>query len=118
MIYLPIGTVVKLKNEKEKVMVVSRVASLSIKERNFYFDYVGCLYPSGVIGKRTINFNAEDIEEVLFEGYKCEDEEKEQEIIQRWLDKTNVTKVDLESLQSFVLREGKIIKSENNAENS
>lgn len=41
------------------------------------FDYVACFYPEGNISPEyTFLFNHDDVEEVIFYGYKDEEEEK------------------------------------------
>ncbi len=41
------------------------------------FDYVACFYPEGNISPEyTFLFNHDDAEEVIFYGYKDEEEEK------------------------------------------
>lgn len=34
-----------------------------------YFEYSSCVYPTGIDGSQFYFFNAEDIDEVYFEGY-------------------------------------------------
>lgn len=99
---LPIGTIVKLKNEKHKVMIVSRMISLSFGEKKYYFDYAGCVYPRGIVGEHVANFNEEDIEEVLFEGFVDEDEVREKEIINKWIAETDVKRADLNLIRQVV----------------
>lgn len=45
--YLPIGTVVKLKDGTKKIMITGFYCTK--KEANKIFDYSGCLYPEGLI---------------------------------------------------------------------
>ena len=99
---LPIGAIVKLKNEKQKVMIVSRMISLTLGEEKYYFDYAGCVYPRGIVGQHVANFNEEDIEEVLFEGFVDEDEEKELEIIHQWIQTTDCKRADLNLIRQIV----------------
>lgn len=69
---LPIGTIVKLKNISKLVMVFG-IYQKSGVENIKIVDYVGVPYPEGNIGPYAqIGFFADDIEEVVFEGYKCE----------------------------------------------
>lgn len=73
--YLPLGSVVVLRGGVKSVMIYGRkqIAVDNGKE----FDYVACLYPEGNINDDyTFLFNAEDIKEVLFEGYKSKEEEE------------------------------------------
>ena len=84
--YLPIGSVVILKNGEKPLMVmgykVSSIDNRAIKdnkliETNDEFDYCGVLYPEGVISSN-INclFNHSDIKEVLFKGYDTDEFKK------------------------------------------
>ena len=41
-----------------------------------YFEYSGCIYPFGQTNTQAFFFNEENIKEVIFEGYRDEDEEK------------------------------------------
>lgn len=57
-------------------MITSRVPLYNSKGTVGYFDYAGCLYPVGQNGQQTFFFNEENIEEVFFEGYVDEEQEK------------------------------------------
>ena len=73
--FLPIGTVVKTNIVDKKIMVTGFCVAL--KENNKVFDYLGCLYPEGMIyPDKTFVFNHNDIEEILFFGYLDEEEKK------------------------------------------
>ena len=72
--YLPIGTIVLLKNGKKKVMIYGRRQS-RINESNEY-DYIACLYPEGNINENYMYlFNNDDIDTVVFRGYSDAEEE-------------------------------------------
>lgn len=74
--YLPVGTVVLLKGGKKRVMVIGFVA---IGENNpdLAFDYVGCLYPEGLISSdKNLMFNHDQIERIDYLGL-IDDEEKQ-----------------------------------------
>lgn len=59
-----IGTIVKLKNE-QKVMITGYYPII-IEEKQI-FDYLGCMYPEGVLdSKQNIFFDKNDISEVLW----------------------------------------------------
>lgn len=73
---LPIGSVVRLNNGKEKLMILNRVPLYNNNGMLGYFDYSASIYPYGPSGQDVFFFNEEDIKEVLFEGYKDEDEEE------------------------------------------
>lgn len=72
--YLPIGSVVLLKDGTKKVMIYGR-RQKSIESKAEY-DYVACLYPEGNISEKyTFLFNEENIEKVVFRGYSDAEEE-------------------------------------------
>jgi len=66
---LPIGSVVRIKDVKEPIMIFG-----CLQETKLYpdkvVDYVGVPYPLGNINLTVqLGFQMTDIEEVLFEGY-------------------------------------------------
>lgn len=66
--FLPVGSVVRLKNAKRNVVVIG----YSIVEENSIkvWDYMGCPYPVGVVASdQNLLFNRGDIERVIFLGY-------------------------------------------------
>ena len=68
--YLPIGSVVKLKNNNKPIMITGYYSVEYANDLEIY-DYSGCAYPEGVMIKSSYcSFNQSDIKEVLFEGYK------------------------------------------------
>jgi len=72
--YLPIGTVVTVKDIEKKVMIVgiSQVRETDVLER---WDYVAVLYPTGVYAENSFCFfDNDDITEIVFKGY--DDEER------------------------------------------
>lgn len=72
---LPIGSIVKLKNGTQKIMIINRGALFNNGGTIGYFDYSACLYPFGQTDQRVHFFNEEDIEKVIFTGYSDEEEE-------------------------------------------
>lgn len=72
---LPIGSVVKLKNGKKKVMIYG--VKQTDANTDITYDYVGVLYPEGNIGQEyQLLFSHDAIEGIYFRGY--EDEEREE----------------------------------------
>ncbi|PFW82275.1 hypothetical protein COL27_17510 [Bacillus sp. AFS075960] len=69
---LPIGTVVKLEDMEQSVMIIGRMA---ISEDKREFDYVGVLYPLGFIGNENVLcFNYDKITEEMHKGYMTDEE--------------------------------------------
>ena len=78
--YLPIGTVVLLKNGSKKIMIYGRKQLAA--ENGEEFDYVACLYPEGNINDDyTFLFNEENIEKVVFKGYTDEEDVEFQKVL-------------------------------------
>ena len=73
--YLPIGTVVLLKDGEKPIMIYGR-KQIHMGTNNLY-DYVACLYPEGNLNEEyTYLFNHDQVQEILFTGYINDDEEK------------------------------------------
>lgn len=66
--FLPIGTVVLLKEATRKVLIIGFA---QVEENNKkIWDYVGCVYPVGVISNNTsLLFDKEQIDKVISLGY-------------------------------------------------
>jgi len=73
--FLPIGTVVLLKDGNKKVMITSyMIYPTGADENKNMYDYGGCMFPEGVMDSKTgIGFNHDQIEQVVH--YGLEDEE-------------------------------------------
>ena len=71
--YLPIGSVIKLKNNNKLIMITGYYSVEYARDLEIY-DYSGCAYPEGVMIKSSCcSFNQSDIKDVLFEGYKTDE---------------------------------------------
>ena len=71
--YLPIGTVVRLKNGTKRMMVIGFMASVGDGDSTIY-DYIGCLYPEGFINvKNMLLFQHDQIEEIFNEPFSDEE---------------------------------------------
>ncbi|AJI09668.1 TPA: DUF4176 domain-containing protein [Bacillus cereus] len=68
----PIGSVVKLKELNQPVMVIGRMIISADKHD---FDYVGVPYPVGYLGdEKVLRFNHDKIVEEMHRGYMTESE--------------------------------------------
>lgn len=73
--YLPIGSVVLLKNGTKRVMIYGR-KQIQV-ETGQEWDYLACLYPEGNINEEFMYlFNHDQIDKVYYLGYKDEEEVK------------------------------------------
>ncbi|MGN0290427.1 MAG: DUF4176 domain-containing protein [Lachnospiraceae bacterium] len=98
---LPLGSIVQLKEGEKKLMIISRVPLYNNKGTIGYFDYAGCLHPIGQNGNQTFFFNKEDIEEVFFEGYVDEEEEKYQNIYEKEMVQVTYPKLTVQEIGPF-----------------
>ena len=74
--YLPIGSVVLLKNGKKRVMVTGFVA-VAKETKDRIFNYMGCLYPEGVISSdKNLLFDHDQIDKIYYMGYRDEEWQK------------------------------------------
>ncbi len=68
--YLPIGSVVRLKNGEKRLMIFGIIQSEVDNPKNQY-DYIGVPYPEGNMGDEyQYLFYHEDIEELHFKGFE------------------------------------------------
>ena len=87
--YLPLGTIVILKNKKAKVMITG-FNVMENNDNNYIYDYIGCIYPVGFIGtKKMILFNHSDVEKIYCIGYSDDEEKGFREILKHIMSKEN-----------------------------
>ena len=91
---LPLGSVVYLQEGTEKLMIIGRGIVYQDEETNteVFVDYMGCIFPTGINPNNTIFFNQENIDRVVFEGLKDEDEERFLQVYKEWEEKLDVPK--------------------------
>ena len=71
--YLPIGSVVTLKQGTKKVMICGRIQKETTQGQ--IYDYCACLYPEGMIESRSVYlFDQEDIGRIYYVGMQDEEE--------------------------------------------
>lgn len=87
--YLPIGTVVVLKNATKRLMITG-FCSVVESEPNKTYDYAGCLYPEGVIASdENFLFSHEQIDKIYFLGFSDDNEKKFKEAMKATIEKIN-----------------------------
>jgi len=73
--FLPLGSVVLMKSAKKRVMITGYAVS-SPESGNKIWDYIGCLWPEGMIASdKNLLFDHKDIEKVFAVGF-IDDEQK------------------------------------------
>ena len=73
--YLPIGSVVLLKDATKRVMITGFCVKTDEKN-DLVYDYVGCLFPEGMVSStQNCVFNHSQIAQVFHKGLE-DDEEK------------------------------------------
>ena len=72
--WLPIGSVIRVKGNVKKMMIIARAVVTQINGKQLFFDYGACLYPEGMIGDSIVFFNGKDIQAVLDRGYSDDDD--------------------------------------------
>ena len=88
--YLPIGSIVELKNNDKKFMITGYF-SLECDDSIKIYDYVGCLYPEGVISSsQTLLFNHDQIEKVYHLGLVDDEEKQFKQKLKEMIEKMNI----------------------------
>ena len=76
--YLPIGTVVLLKNAIKRIMIIGFCSRERNDSDSKIYDYCGCLYPEGLLtSDRALLFDHKKIEKIYHIGLSNDDEEKQ-----------------------------------------
>ena len=90
--YLPIGTVLMLKDAKKRIMIIGYLPVSNKDGKKEVYDYAACLYPEGIISSdKTLLFNHDQIGKIYYIGNN--DEETKQFIEQiKELDKNDILK--------------------------
>lgn len=84
--YLPIGTVVLLKNAKKKIMITGFAVKGKETGEKVY-DYMGCLYPEGMIASdKNLLFNHNQIDKIYYIGFLSEEEKEFKSKFNKFID--------------------------------
>ena len=69
--FLKLGSVIKLKDETKRIMIIGYLQTPKDVNDNSLFDYIGCLYPEGVTSaNKTYTFNHDKIEKVYNDPFE------------------------------------------------
>jgi len=97
--FLPLGSIVNVKGNTKKMMIIAR--GLGIKQEGIlkYYDYGACLYPEGMVGDTLMYFNHNGIQRVFFEGFSDDDNLMHLETLTENLRDSTIEKGDPKPLQ-------------------
>ena len=71
--YLPIGTVVLLKDATKRLMITG--FCVKAQDNGQVYDYTGCIYPEGVLkSDQAAVFNHDQISKIYYMGYSDKEE--------------------------------------------
>lgn len=74
--YLPLGSVVLMKEAKKRVMITG-YAVKSPESGDKLWDYIGCLWPEGMISSdKNLLFDHENIQQIFAVGYVDPEQKK------------------------------------------
>ena len=101
--FLPLGTVVLLKNAKKRLMIIGFCPTPADFSEDKTYDYAGCLYPEGVISSdKNALFNHDQIEKVFHLGMSDEEEKTFKETLDTLLKKKELMKNEKSTIESSV----------------
>lgn len=87
--YLPIGSVVLLKNSEKKLMITG-FCCVGRENSNKIYDYSGCMYPEGILkSDKVAMFDHSQIEKVIYMGLIDEEEKKFKEKLNKLIQDYN-----------------------------
>jgi hypothetical protein len=89
---LPIGSIVYLNEGTSKLMILNRGPIIELDGQQKMFDYSACVYPQGLVSDSVLYFNEENIDEVIFEGFKDSDEDRFHSLYKQWLEENKIQK--------------------------
>ena len=85
--YLPIGTVCLLKEAKKRVMITGYAAT-GKETGDRVFDYMGCIYPEGIITtEKTLLFDHDKVDKLYYMGYMDDEFKKFHEKLKQYVEK-------------------------------
>lgn len=83
---LPLGSIVYLADGNQKIVIIGRGMIVNQEGADVVFDYTGSVFPDGLNPEKIYYFNEEDIDEVIFEGYRNDEEERYAKLYLQWLE--------------------------------
>ena len=91
--YLPIGSVVLLKSGKQRFMITG-YASVDMTKKDKVYDYIGCMFPVGVIStEQSLLFDHDNIAKVYCIGYQDDEQKAFGEKLKEVMTEENIKKM-------------------------
>ncbi len=91
--YLPIGTVVLLKEGKKRIMITGFCCT-SEEDKTKMWDYSGCLYPEGfIMSNQVLLFDHAQIDKIYYIGLIDEEEKKFKENLKKIITDPNISNI-------------------------
>lgn len=92
--YLPVGSVIMLKNGDKKLMVTGFCVR-DARNKDKVFDYCACLYPEGILrSDHVVLFNHSEIKDIFSLGYSDDEEKQFQTKLKNEFGKSEVEKYE------------------------
>ncbi len=90
--FLPIGTIVKLKNTNKRLMITGFYL-VADDNKNVIYDYSGVAYPEGLsTSEETALFNHDQVEKIFYVGFVDEEEIEYKARLKRDIELSNSAK--------------------------
>ena len=91
--FLPIGTVVLLKDGQKRVMITGFCTSSESGDNSKMYDYSACLYPEGIVkSDEILLFNHEQISKIFYIGLRDNEEIEFKQNLKKALEQYNEEK--------------------------
>lgn len=100
---LPLGSVIRVSGAR-LLVVVARGLMLTVDGEPVYVDYGACLYPEGMIGDSMLYLNADDVVEVVHEGFSDEDDARHLAELKELAASTTLRRGDTGQLRQRAMR--------------
>ena len=114
---LPIGSVVRLKDAKKRIMITGFYVKENENSDKIY-DYVGVLYPEGVVqSDKNLVFNHSQIDKIYFRGFNDLEKQKFKDKLYKLIEK-DVLEREKETIESGKTSEIPVVSAEEVKEKS
>lgn len=101
---LPLGSVIRVAGPR-RLVVVARALMLTVDSETALFDYGACVYPEGMVGDSMVYLNADDIVEVVHEGFTDDDDRRYLDLARELVTTTGVARGDTRRFRRLAAQE-------------